>query len=186
MSTPKTVFVRLKPYNKRKGYLCRNYMIGGVRFTGRWQEVSAAKARELSELKQPHDHEGEIPLFDIKTREQAKAIEEQELDEGKRNVARVKDAVRIADREFRDDRPVVDDSGELVREVEAGEVIEDPAVLAAAAKARAAAELSAGERRDVAPAPSLRAAAAQPAASKAKPAVAVKPDAPKAEAPETK
>ena len=167
MST-NTVFVRIKPYNKRKGYLCRTYMTGGVRFTTRWQEVSAGKGRELAELMQPHDHEQEIPLFDIKTRDEAKAIEEREVDEGKRNVARVKDAPRVADRDFRNDRPVVDEySGDTFRIVEPAEVITDRAAVDAVARAgRAAAEFSAGERADAAPAPSLRGAERASAAAR--------------------
>jgi hypothetical protein len=131
MAKPKTYFVRVKPYNKRRGYLVRNFMHRGVRFTNRWKEVSAAVAQELETLTQPHELVDEIPLFDIKTQTEALAVEEKERDNGiaPKRIARVKDAERVPDRRFRDDRPQFDEeSGEIVDDhVEAGEAVEEPA-----------------------------------------------------------
>lgn len=120
----KTYLVRLKPYSKRRGYLCRNFMTGGVRFTTRWKEVSARKARELEALCQPHDREGEIPLFDIKTREEALEIEEKERDESGKPSSRVKEAELVPDSKFRDDRPTLNEDGEIVSNVEPAEIVD--------------------------------------------------------------
>ena len=124
MSKPKSYLVRLKPYNKRRGFLCRNFMVGGVRFTTRWKEVSARRARDLEERIQPHDLEAEIPLFDIKTREQALAIEDKERDELGRPTSRVKEAEMVADSAFRNDRPTMNDDGEIVSNVEPAEIVD--------------------------------------------------------------
>jgi hypothetical protein len=107
MAKPKSYFVRIKPYNKKRGYLVRNYMHRGVRFTTRWKEVTAAVAAELELTVQPHDPDEEIPLFDVKTKGEAMEIEAEERDNADRPklVSRVKDAERIPDRKFRDDRP---------------------------------------------------------------------------------
>lgn len=143
---PKTYFVRVKPYNKRRGYLCRNFMVGGKRFSLRWTEVSAAKAKELEEMTQPHDRDAEIPLFDIVTKEKAQAIEQEERDADLKPVYRVKDAERVPDRAFRDDKPKIDEeTGEIFSDVEPAETVEksddDPAE---------------EPEEEVAPAPSLR------------------------------
>jgi len=133
MAQPKTFFVRVKPYNKRRGFLVRNFMHRGVRFTNRWKEVSAAAAQDLDTLFQPHAPGDEIPLFDVKTQTEALIVEEQERDRGvePKRIARVKDAERVPDRQFRDDRPRIDEeSGEIVDDhVEAGEAVDaqDPA-----------------------------------------------------------
>ncbi len=109
MANPKTYFVRIKPHNKKRGYLVRNYMHRGVRFTTRWKEVSAATANELQHSVQPHDVEEEIPLFDIKTKDEALEIEAEERDATvlPKKISRVKDAERIPDRKFRNDKPEI-------------------------------------------------------------------------------
>lgn len=138
-----TYFVRLKPYNKRRGHLVRNYTFRGVRFNERWKEVSAATAQELEELTQPHDPEAELPLFEIYTKDEALAVEERERDDGKRVKVRVKDAEPVPDSDFRDDKPKLNpETGEIERNVEPAEVIgedDDP-----------------DEDADPEPAPSLR------------------------------
>lgn len=129
MAKPKTYFVRLKLYNRKRGYLVRNFMYRGVRFTTRWKEVSAVMAAELQDLVQPHDPEMEIALFDVKTKSEAEEIEADERDSGARNVARVKDAEPVPDRKFRSDRPTLDDAtGEIMESdsIEAADMI-DPA-----------------------------------------------------------
>jgi hypothetical protein len=128
MTNPTTYLVRIKPYNKRRGFLVRNYTFRGVRFTDRWKEVSAATASELEELIQPHDREAEIPLFEIYTKDEALAVEEKERDNGKRIVTRVKDAEPVPDSDLRNDKPKLNPvTGEIERNVEPAEVIDqDP------------------------------------------------------------
>ena len=146
MTAPKTYYVRLKPYNKRRGFLCVNYMTNGVRFTTRWKEVSARKARELETLCQPHDTDYVIPLFDIKTKEEALAIEEEERDSGVPAVARVKDAERVPDKAFRDDKPEIkDELDEIESSADTDELLNEETPKAAAK-----------EYRKASPAPSLR------------------------------
>lgn len=131
MVKPKTFYVRVKPYNKKRGYLIRNYMIRGVRFTTRWKEISAAKANLLQYEFQPHDVEEEIPIFDIKSESEALAIEADDRDKNGGHIrpdARVKEAERIPDRKFRDDKPRFDDeTGEITSDhVEAAETVDQP------------------------------------------------------------
>lgn len=155
MSKPKSYFVRLKPYNKRRQHLCRGFMTGGVRFTDRWLEVSARKARELEGMVQPHDPEAEIPLFDVKTAQEAKAIEEKERDENGKPSSRVKDAERVPDSKFRNDKPEFNDEGEIVSNVEPAEIVEPPSDAAPPADDQD--EDSEDAPKEAAPAPSLRA-----------------------------
>jgi len=93
------MLVRLVPYDKRRGYLCRTYIYRGVKFTGKWKEVSPVVADELRPLTQPADPESDRPLFEVLTREEAVATEERERDEGK--VARVDAAEKIDDAQLR-------------------------------------------------------------------------------------
>lgn len=127
MSTQTTYLVRLKPYNKKRGFLVRNYTWRGHRFTDRWSEVSSAVARELEQLIQPHDQEAELPLFDIYTRDEAAEVEEKERDKAMpgEKVARTKDADVVPDSDFRDDKPKLNpETGKIERNVEPAEVIE--------------------------------------------------------------
>jgi len=154
MAKPKkhrTFFVRIKPFNKKRGFLMRNYMTGGVRFTTRWKEVSARKARELESKIQPHDPEAEIPLFDIKTKAEAEAIEEKERDDQGKPSSRVKEAELVPDSKFRDDRPSLDEeTGEVVSNVEPGEIVGDEDAPVDANKDQSE------EPAEAVPAPSLR------------------------------
>jgi len=80
MTTPKTLFVRLKPYNPAKGFVVQRLVVQGVRFmAGHWYEVNAKLATVLSTIHETPDNL-ETPLaFDILSREQAKALEAKEL-----------------------------------------------------------------------------------------------------------
>lgn len=93
------MLVRLVPYDKRRGYLCRTYVYRGVKFTDKWKEVSPVVADELQPLVQPSDPDAARPLFEVLTREEAVATEERERDEGK--VARVDAAEKIDDAQLR-------------------------------------------------------------------------------------
>ena len=75
-----SMLVRLKPLNPRRGVFCRRYMFRGFRFdvTLGWYEVSDDLAAELKNLTQ-HDSDPEgVRLFDVMTREEAKAEDEKE------------------------------------------------------------------------------------------------------------
>lgn len=113
MSKPKTYFVRVKPYHKRRGYLVHNYVHRGQRFTTRWTEVSRIVAEQLEVVTQPHDPESEIPVFDVVTRDVALEIEEKERDEQGRPSSRVKDAEKVPDAKFRETASHVNDDGEI-------------------------------------------------------------------------
>ena len=136
------MLVRLVPYDKRRGYLCRTYVYRGVKFTDKWKEVSPVVAEELQPLKQPSDPDAARPLFEVLTREEAVATEERERDEGK--VARVDAAEKIDDAQLRGSK-------------------------AKAAKAKADADFAAQVSDDLetpAPAPSLRSRAKRRRSSK--------------------
>ncbi len=94
----KKLYARLMPYNKKKGYLCQNYLYKGIRYTNRWKLVSPQAAKHLEEIFQPHDQEDEIPLFQILEEPEAKEIEAQEMeDQGRKNAPRIKDAEKLPD-----------------------------------------------------------------------------------------
>jgi len=144
-----TYFVRLCPYNKRRGFLARNYTYQGQRFSSRWVRVSAMRAKELGELTQPHDTEIDIPLFEIKTESEALDLEQRARDNGEKITARVKDAPVVPDSAFRDDRPKVN--------LETG-AIEEPSIEPAETveKVSKIEEADFKDDDDVAPAPSIR------------------------------
>jgi hypothetical protein len=80
-----TMYVRLKPYDQKRGYLVRRYMVAGHEFmtdneTDRpiWNKVAARAAAFLKTLKQnPSDSESK-DLFDVVTSEEYEAIRERE------------------------------------------------------------------------------------------------------------
>lgn len=88
--------VRLKPFNEKKGYLVRVYMIEGIRFHEErgWYEVDDALAEKLRELHQDHYDEDSPILFDVCTAKQAekldaKAAEVEEVKASARKPAQV-------------------------------------------------------------------------------------------------
>lgn len=78
MSDPTHLLVRIKPYNKPKGYLCITYIYRGFKYVNRngWYKVRAPLARELGTLKQENGLD--LPIFDVMTVEEAKATHFQE------------------------------------------------------------------------------------------------------------
>ena len=76
-----THFVRIKPFNPKKGYKVRTYTYGGTKYVEEqgWYQVADDKlAAELRELTQAA-YDGESPpLFDVCTRDEALAIEKRE------------------------------------------------------------------------------------------------------------
>jgi len=81
-------YVRLKPYDKSKGFTCRRYITHGVLFEGgKWMKLAKDAARELAKHTQPGSRPHvPIPLFDIAPNRKAalamdrKAIPQTEVD----------------------------------------------------------------------------------------------------------
>lgn len=69
--------VRLKPFNEKKGYVVRVYMIDGVRFHEErgWYEVPDEFANRLRDLHQDHYNEDSPVLFDVCTRKEAERLD---------------------------------------------------------------------------------------------------------------
>lgn len=69
--------VRLKPFNEKKGYVVRVYMIDGVRFHEErgWYEVPDEFANRLRELHQDHYNDDSPLLFDVCTRKEAERLD---------------------------------------------------------------------------------------------------------------
>ncbi len=59
--------VRLKPYNRRKGYVLRRYVLGNQKFMeDRWYHVGDAMAEKLAKVHSRPDHPEDSPLaFDV-------------------------------------------------------------------------------------------------------------------------
>lgn len=87
-TTSETMFVRIKPYNPRKGYVLRRVTVEGQRFDeDRWYEVGAEFAARLEKLRQK-DHKPESPpAFDVVTREQADEMDARRRREAERSAA---------------------------------------------------------------------------------------------------
>lgn len=144
-----TYLVRLKPHNRKRQYLVRNYTWRGHRFTSRWSEVSAAVADQLRELVQPHDPSERIPLFDVCTKAEALKLEEREAAAGT-PATKVKDASPVADADLRDDKPKFNAAtGKIERHVEPAEKVDN-------VKPIEATEITDDDADEVEPAPSLR------------------------------
>lgn len=78
----KTLLVRLKPHNPKRGHVLKTYTYGGVKFLGErgWYRVNASLGEELRDIRQVHDDQDSSPAFDVCTEEEAKAIDEKEAD----------------------------------------------------------------------------------------------------------
>jgi hypothetical protein len=88
--------VRIKPYNKRRGHVLRRLTFRGYRYDAAqgWYEVSDSLANELKKLKQTSDKYAD-PAFDVCTRAEAKAIQEEEI--GARSMSDVDHARPVED-----------------------------------------------------------------------------------------
>lgn len=84
------MYIRLKPYNPKRGHVLRRYSFSGLRFyEGRWYKVPETLAQDLSELHQRHGDEDSPYAFDVATQGEARAIETKErakLEEERRKV----------------------------------------------------------------------------------------------------
>jgi hypothetical protein len=85
MSDNDVMYVRLKPYDKKRGYLVRRYMVAGHEFmtdheTGRpiWNKVMKRAEDYLRALKQNPDDPESKDLFDVMTPEEYQQIRERE------------------------------------------------------------------------------------------------------------
>jgi hypothetical protein len=77
--------VRLKPYNPRKGYVLRRYVLGNQKFmANRWYHVGDAIAEKLSKVHSRPDHPEDSPLafdlFDSQKEAEAQYVAEQEAE----------------------------------------------------------------------------------------------------------
>lgn len=74
------LLARLKPFNEKKGYRTRTYMIDGARFYVErgWYEVPVSLGEKLKELHQDHYDEDSPALFDVATQKEAEAIDRRE------------------------------------------------------------------------------------------------------------
>lgn len=75
-------FVRLKPYNPRRGLVTRRHGIGEMFFVGglrpNWYEVSDAMAEKLAKKRQFHDDPDSKPLFDVMDKEEQERVAAEE------------------------------------------------------------------------------------------------------------
>lgn len=93
------MLVRIKPFNKNKGNLCRRYTYRGTKFEvdRGWYEIPAWVAEEMKDLRHPSNGN---KIFDVATYEGAVEIDEEEAAE---EVARPADKPNKP-ASFRDDR----------------------------------------------------------------------------------
>jgi len=81
---PASKLVRIKPYNPRRGYVLRRYSaaFGGKRYVfevdAGWYEVPTEVADYLATLNSRIEEPDSPLAFDVKTREEAEAIDERE------------------------------------------------------------------------------------------------------------
>lgn len=125
----KQLYVRLKPYNPRRGFVLRRYSFRGLRFLeGHWYRVPIDLAKQLGEVHQRHNDEDSPLAFDVATQAQAEAIEDaerkrEEAERRKLSNAEVVGARSIREQDIRGDLTTRD----LAREVEAEDAEEQPA-----------------------------------------------------------
>lgn len=100
---PKKLFVRLKPYNPKRGHVLRRYAYRGIRFyEGRWYKVPTALAKELAQVHQKHGDEDSPFAFDVATERQAHELEERERRKHEEEIRRVRNADVVSASEVRD------------------------------------------------------------------------------------
>lgn len=77
---PKTHFVRLKPYDPRRGQVIQRYIFRGIKFLGDrgWYRVDAEVAEALRPLHQIYTDDRSPLAFDVCTEQEAKALDEKE------------------------------------------------------------------------------------------------------------
>jgi hypothetical protein len=81
-----TVFVRLKPYNPKQGFVVQRYSYKGQSFvqddSGRstWYQVGVPYSREIAELRQEDNNPRSPALFDITTQDEYAQIVAREED----------------------------------------------------------------------------------------------------------
>jgi hypothetical protein len=99
------LYIRLKPYNPKRGHVLRRYTYRGVRFyEGRWYNVPEALARELADVHQRHGNEDSPLAFDVATQTQAREIEDAERKKLEEERRKLENAEVVAATEIRDDQ----------------------------------------------------------------------------------
>lgn len=79
-TTFETYFVRLKPYDPRRGQVIQRYLFRGIKFQvdRGWYHVKKEIAEALRPLHQIHTDDRSPPAFDVCTEKEAQAIDEEE------------------------------------------------------------------------------------------------------------
>ncbi len=82
----KTMLVRLKPYNKKKGNVLRRYTYRGIRFqeSRGWYRVTHEVADYLQKVHQISSDEDSPLAFDVCTEDDAKAIDKREAQDARK------------------------------------------------------------------------------------------------------
>ena len=97
------MYVRLKPFNKKRGHVLRRYSYRGVRFyEGRWYKVPEKLAQELGEVRQRHGDIDSPYAFDVATQEQARKIEDEEQRRKEEELRKVQNAEVVGATEVRE------------------------------------------------------------------------------------
>lgn len=75
-----TMLVRIKPYDKKKGYVLQRYNYAGILFDVRrgWYEVSEEIAKYLKTIRQVGGIEETPFAFDVCTKEEARTLDDTE------------------------------------------------------------------------------------------------------------
>lgn len=98
------MYIRLKPYNPRRGYTLKRFCVSGKVFqSGNWYKVSEATAQAVSELHQKAHDEDSPYAFDVATEQQARAIEDAEKARQEAERRKVDRAEVVSAQELRDD-----------------------------------------------------------------------------------
>lgn len=95
MAQPRTLLVRVMPYDPRRGCTARTFVRDGERITEQWREMSTLRIAELR-LRDQCQENGIQPFFQICSREEALAIEAKAIDTSKSSVLNATRAGRVA------------------------------------------------------------------------------------------
>ena len=98
------MYVRLKPFNRKRGHMLRRYAYRGVRFyEGRWYKVPEVLAKGLGEIRQRHGDIDAPYAFDVASEDQAREIEQTERMRDELEKRKVQNAEVVGATEVRED-----------------------------------------------------------------------------------
>ena len=98
------MYIRLKPFNPRRGHMLRRFCFKGKVFhVGRWYKVSESFAQQVSEIHQKANDEDSPYAFDVATEQQARAIEAKESAKEATERKKINNAEVVSAQEVRDD-----------------------------------------------------------------------------------